>query len=367
MYIMREAIVIITIHYLTDCDIQYIHCSDNCYLLLLESPPLVPALQSGYYDLTWEECADLPSPMYAASAVLHKENIYVMAGNAPQNETLDYVFSYKININEWSRLPPPGHYFVMLQIIDDKLTAIGGLDNATKEYTNKLSTFDSNSNNWIQYFPNMINARSKPGVVTHEDHVIVVGGRKGGSDDIEILNWTQATRWIKSSVKLPEPMWRPSLTISHDQLYIVGYSHDGRHSKAYQVPVDFIISQPPTSHLSGNWNKLPNAPHFNTVLLPHSYPPVIIGGNIQYIPTSNVSILDVTKKTWIRVASLSTARYCVAVVPISHGSILIIGGTKGGDDVQAIKASSVTTVEKGMVTLSHTVATMPTQDSTYTI
>ena len=30
-HIMREAIVIITIHYSTECDIQYIHCSDNCY------------------------------------------------------------------------------------------------------------------------------------------------------------------------------------------------------------------------------------------------------------------------------------------------------------------------------------------------
>ena len=68
---------------------------------------MVPALQSGCYELTWEKCNDLPSPMYDASAVLHKENIYVMAGDAPQDETLDYVFSYNINNNKWSRLLPP--------------------------------------------------------------------------------------------------------------------------------------------------------------------------------------------------------------------------------------------------------------------
>ena len=88
---------------------------------------MVPALQSGYYDLTWEESADLPSPMYDASAVLHKENVYVMTGSAPQRETYGYVFSYKININEWSRLPPSGHYHGRLQIIDNKLTGIGGV------------------------------------------------------------------------------------------------------------------------------------------------------------------------------------------------------------------------------------------------
>ena len=330
----------------------------------------MPALQSSYYDLTWEKCADLPSPMYGASAVLHKENIYMMAGDTPQTETYDYVFSYKININEWSRLPPPGHCMGILQIIDDKLTVIGGVESATDEVTNKVSTFNNTSNNWTQYFPDMITARCKPEVATHEDHVIVLGGLIDDgvdSDDIEVLDWTQATQWMKSNMKLPKPMWGPSLTVSHDQLYIVGYSTSaGRYPTAYQVPVDSIISSighSSTSHLSGNWNKLPDAPHYDTALLPHSYPPVIIGGiDIHDVPTS-----DITKKTWIRVASLPTARKCVVVVPISHGSILIIGGTKGGEDFQANMASSVTTVEKGTVTLSHTVATMPTQDSTCTI
>ena len=336
----------------------------------------MPALQSGYYDLTWEKCADLPSPMHSASAVLHKENIYVMAGSTPQRETLDYVFSYKINIKEWSRLPPSGHYHGRLQIIDDKLTVLGGWDNATNKATSKVSTFNNNSNNWTQYFPDMITARCKPGVATHKDHVIVLGGAIDSTgtslDDIEVLDWTQATQWMKSNMKLPEPMWRPSLTISHDQLYIVGYSTSGgRYPRAYQVPVDSIISSighPSTSHLSGNWNKLPYAPHGNTVLLPHSYPPVIIGGHdTQCVPTSDVAIHDITKKTWIRVASLSIARACVAVVPINHGSIFIIGGTTGCEGIAGAKAHSITTVEKGTVTLSHTVATMPTQDSTCTI
>ena len=333
----------------------------------------MPALQSGCYELTWEKFADLPSPMYEASAVLHKENIYVMAGDAPHDETLDYVFSYNINNNEWSRLPPPGHYCGILQIINDQLTVIGGCDTYTSKVTNKVSTFDNNSNNWTRYFPDLMKPRSKPGVVTHEDHVVVLGGGEGGSDDIEVLNWTQPLHWMKNNIKLPEAMWAPSLTISHDQLYIVGYttSRGTKSARAYQLPIDSIISsigQPPTSGQNNNWNTLPNAPHFDTALLPQSYPPVIIGGvDIQYVPTSDVAILDITKNTWNRVASLSTPRTFVAVVPISHDSILIIGGTKGGEGVQTNKASCVSTVEKGTVSVSHTVATMPTQDNTCAI
>ena len=112
-------------------------------------------------------------------------------------------------------------------------------------------------------------------------------------------------------------MWAISPTISQNQLFIIAYSTSGcRTSTTYQVPVDAITSTATTSDQSVNWKRLPDAPHYSTALLPHSYPPVIIGGyDIQYVPTSDVAILDMTKKTWIRVASLSTARSCVAVVP----------------------------------------------------
>ena len=335
------------------------------------------ALQSGCYQLTWEKSADLPSPMYHASAVLHKKNIYVMAGDAPQRETYYHVFFYNININEWSRLPPPGHSLGRLQIINDRLSVIGGVDNATYEITNKVSTFD-NSNRWTDLYPNMLEARCKPGVVTHEDHVIVLGGGLGGSDDIEVLNWSQPFHWMRCSAKLPEIMWDISLTVTNNQLYIVGYYlPDGSvTSTAYQVPVDSIISsigQPPTSNPSIKWNKLPNAPHYDTALLPHSYqsyPPVIISGHdIHHIPTSDIAILNIKKKTWHRIASLSTARFNVAVVLDGRSSIFVIGGCTGGEDVAGAQAHSITSVDKGTVTLRHTraVATIPTQDAKCTV
>ena len=329
------------------------------------------ALQSGCYELTWEKCADLPSPMYDASAVLHKENIYVMAGSAPQDETYYYVFSYNITNNKWSRLPSPGHYCGRLEIINDQLTVIGGRDNDTKKITNKVFTFSKNSNDWTRCYPDLMKPRHKPGVVTHEDHVIVLGGKINDdvySDDIEVLNWTQPLHWMKSNIKLPKPMWNPSLTISHNQLYIVGYSTTGgRYPTAYQLPINSIVSsigQPSSSGQSDNWNTLSDAPHYNTALLPQSYPPVIVGGSIQSDPTTDVAILHIAKNTWNKVFSLSTPRHCIAVVPINHDSILIIGGSTDGKDIAGAKAHCISSMEKGTVILSHTVATMPTQDST---
>ena len=55
--------------------------------------------------------------MYCASAVLHNDKVYVMAGAAPDNDTLRYVFGYNISFKHWDRLPPPGHTEGVLQII----------------------------------------------------------------------------------------------------------------------------------------------------------------------------------------------------------------------------------------------------------
>ena len=326
----------------------------------------MPALQSGCYNLIWDKCADLPSPMYLASAVLHNEKVHVMAGGAPDIDTYHYVFSYDIFSNHWDTLAPTGHAFGILQIIDGKLSVIGGLDTNTGEVTNKVSTLINNG--WTQHYPNMTKGRVRPGVASHSDYVIVAGGARDDDtvhDDIELLYYKHPPHWIRTNIKLPTPMALISLTVSDDLLYIVGYdtSDDERSNEAYQVAVDKItssVTQPPTSSQTVQWTTIPSTPHYSTAIIPNSSPPVIIGGDLQNVPTADVAML---KQWWSKVASLSSPRHSVAVVPIDCHSILVIGGTTGGKTVYKTNAHTVTTVEKGTVKRSHTVAAIPTQDT----
>ena len=281
-----------------------------------------------------------------------------MAGGAPDNDTYHYVYVYDINGNQWDRLPPPGQLMGTLQIINSKLTVIGGWDNTTRKRTNKVITYN---NSWYNSYPSMIKARNKPGVVTHLDYVIVAGGTLDDntvSDDIEVLNYKQSSHWVIVRMKLPEPMWAPSLTTSDDLLYIVGYSRaTDRTNAAYQLPVDTIASSAAqlTSNQTAHWTKLPPAPHYKTAIIPNSCPPVIIGGNdIQDVPTIDIRVLDVPNNSWKKIASLTTARAYTAVVPINCDSILVIGGCTGGRDIKAAMAHSTTRVEKGTVRLCHT-------------
>jgi len=181
----------------------------------------VPALQSSSYELTWEKCADLPSPLYFASVALHDDKVYTMANAAPDRETYNYVYVYNINNNQWDKLSSPGQHKGTLQIIESKVTIIGGVDYATNKSTNKVTTFINNR--WTNYYPNMLKARARPGVLSHLDYVIAVGGRLDDgtfSNNIEVLNYKQSPHWVISRIKLPEPMDLPSLTISGDLLYI---------------------------------------------------------------------------------------------------------------------------------------------------
>ena len=276
-----------------------------------------------------------------------------MAGDTPDDDTYNYVYVYDINSNQWDRLPPPGQYMGSLQIINNKLTVIGGNDNTTKKRTNKVTTY--NNNRWSNEYPNLLKARSKPGVLTHLDYVIVAGG---ALDDIELLNYKQSSHWVIARMKLPEAMWYPSLTISDDILYIVGYDTAAcRTSAAYAVSVDMITSSAAqlTSNQTAHWTKLPPAPHYYTTIISNSCPPTIIGGfNKQNIPTDDIRVLDVPNSSWKKIASLTTARVATAVVPINHDSILVIGGTTGGRCVEGAKAHNISTVEKGTVRLCHT-------------
>jgi len=222
----------------------------------------VPALQSDSYELTWEKCADLPSPLYSASVALHDNKIYTMANITPDIESYNYVYVYDINNNQWDKLSPPGQHKGTLQIIDNKVTIIGGWDNTTNKRTNKVTTFINNR--WTNYYPNMLKARSRPGVLSHLDYVIAVGGVLDDgtiSDEIEVLNYKQSPHWVIARIKLPEPMFNPSLTISGHLLYIVGYSRaSGRTKAAYQLPVDMITSsaaQLLTNNQTAHWTELP--------------------------------------------------------------------------------------------------------------
>ena len=237
----------------------------------------MPALTSGRYHIKWTQLADLPVPLFDVYIAVQHHKIYV-TGESPVEDAEQQVYVYDINTDQWDRLPPSGHYYGIPHIIGGKLVIIGGCLSATKKMTNKVSTFDEDNQIWTSHYPDLLSIRSRPGVVSHLEHVIVAGGRRPKSegdgspvvqDDIEVLNWTENSHWRKVSIKLPAPMWGFTPTISDDHLLIVGYN-------AYRIPVANItasIDQQYNSDTPTKWTELTAADHEFTALVPTSSPP----------------------------------------------------------------------------------------------
>jgi len=314
---------------------------------------LVEALQTKQYHLKWDKCTDLPRRMYQASVVVDDNNVYVTAGSAPEHETENNVYCYDIVTDEWNTLPLPGHHKGVLCVVDDTLSIFGGQDSVTYKWLNKVTTYNKDTNSWTTYYPNMIHKRFKPGVVTHGDHVIVMGGEYEAEkyhDNIEIMNWHQKSPWIQVSTKLPVTMWAVNPTIAGEHLLIVGYSNEKScYTTSYQLPVASITSLSSSDQVASQWKQLSSAPHYNTVTVPYSNPPLIIGGNVKGVPTSDISLYDTSKKSWIPVDFLTTARSHVGVATINSYTIIVVGGFTKGESVEAALSSSLPIVEIGHI------------------
>ena len=308
-----------------------------------EAPPLMPALSSGRYQIKCTQLADLPvpDPLYDLYVAVQHHKIYVTGDHRELDDVKYKIYVYNINTDQWGQLPPPSNYYGIPHIIGGRLAIIGGRLTATKKRTNKVSTFDEDSQTWRSYYPDLLSVRSKPGVVSHLEHVIVAGG---GIDDykaqdgIEVLNWTEKQlQWRNVSIKLPVPMWGFTPTISDDHLLIVGYRSGDMtgYNGVYKIPVANIttsINQQHNNDTPTSWLTLSPIDLWFTAIVPSSTPPVVVGGvDKDFEPTADIKMYDNSNNSWKKIGSLLSARYHVAIAAIYDNAFIVVGGSRCTD------------------------------------
>jgi len=312
----------------------------------------MPALLSGRYRIKWTQLANAPVSMYDAYIATQDNKVFVAGFTSPTPDAKYQVYVYNISTNVWNQLPSPLICYGIPQIVGDRLVIIRGLLCTTQQWTKKVSTFDHASQSWISYYPDLLSVRAKPGVVTYLEHVIVAGGGKGYQplgvqNDIEILNWIENKQWKKVRSTLPEPMWAFSPMISDGNLFIVGFSGvDRLHNSSYTVPVASITA-PESTKVLAKWTELSPSPYYTAAIVPGSSPIMVVGGQVpgSSSSTSNVTIYDVSTKSWKPTFQLSFTRSSVAVASIYNNAFIVIGGCATVGNVQVSKSSSVPTVE----------------------
>ena len=320
----------------------------------------MPALTSGRYYINWTQLADLPVPLYDPYVAVQYHKIYV-TGDSPLEDVRCQLYVYDNYTDQWGQLPPSGHYYGIPHIIGGRLAIIGGRLSATKKLTNKISTFDEDSQAWTSYYPDLLSVRVKPGIVSHLEHVIVAGGGLDDHtdhDDIEVLNWIENLQWRRVSIKLPVPMYGFRPTISDDHLLIGKYSPSTTCNQFYKIPVANITALMYQIHNNDaptncKWTELTLPTYWYTELVPNISPPVVVGGedSTDATPTADIKMYDNSNKSWKKIGSLSFARTRVAVAAVYNNAIVVIGGCTKGDTLANLKSSSLTVVEVGQVEL----------------
>ena len=301
--------------------------------------------------------ADLPAPLYDVSVAVQHHKIYV-TGTSPVDDALHQVYVYDINYYQWDQLPPSGHYFGIPHIIGGRLAIIGGRLSTTKKRTSKVSTFDEYYQTWTSYYPDLLSVRSKPGVVSHLEHVIVAGGVRHIAedddtpvvqDDIEVLNWVENSHWRKVSIKLSVPMWGFTPTISDGDLIIVGYYGAGMKPDncfCKTSVANITASNDQQLNSANKWTELIASDHWCIAQVPSSSLIVVVGGEDKTgtIPTADIKMYNNSNKSWKKIGSLSFARSDVGIAAVHNNAIVVIGGCTTPDTA---KSSSLTVVELG--------------------
>ena len=303
------------------------------------------------------QLTDLPVPMYDVYVAVKSNKIYFAGGNSPNDNVIHQVLVFDTNTEQWGQLPPSGQYYAIPVIIGGKLAIIGGRLSVNKEKTNKVMTYNEGTQSWMSHYPDLCIVRSKPGVVTYLEHVIVAGGGTDGNkvqSDIEVLNWTQNSHWRTVSIKLPLPMWGYRPTICDGHYLIVGFHGTTMaiSNDVYKMPVTKIIAPANEQDIDGavtEWIKLTSTKYWYTSLVPDCFPPVIVGGWDKQSKqiTTNVEIYNYSSQSWKTIGSLLYPRAITTVASITSSSFIVIGGCTKCDTFGNAKLSSLTAIELG--------------------
>jgi len=288
--------------------------------------------------------------MWSAYATIIDDVMYIGGGMCPDRNDLFYIFMYHLKENRWKRLSTClPQYNGALVNINNKLTVIGGVSSTTNRSTNMVVTLQDD--HWTSLYSDMNSARWAPAVTSHYQYTIVAGGcdhKKVVLDSIELFD-ISTNQWTVSKTCLPEPMWLISATTCNNSLVITGYDgKDGRrYNGVYIAAMDNIVDNSTTNSSDDNkWIVLATTPYWRTTIIPHTTPPVIVGGEHRGNASNSIMAYDDSTNSWRTVSSLPINCCFTTIVKLPH-SIIMAGGVMDSRTVETQNATSLTSVVIG--------------------
>ena len=252
------------------------------------------------------------------------------------------VYSYNRNSELWSRLPDCSKICCSFAVIDNQLTAIGGMTGGQR--SNKLYSLKHHAQQlqWVEEFPPMPTKRSSTTSICTITSLIVAGGHSGWSNltCVEVMN-IETHQWSVAA-DMPGVMRRESRVIGGDHLYVGG----GGSNSVYSCSLSDLLqscqsvsrtAQRRSSDTPSVWNTLTDLPEdiaFDSTLVSVCGQLLAIGGRtgISGNPSKSVYIYKKTTNSWEVISQMLVARSNCFAVTLPTNKVMVVGGLHGGGD-----------------------------------
>ena len=305
---------------------------------------------------------DLSIATSHATAIVIGRNVYVCGGLCPGSDiSLNRIVqAYNIDEETWTQLPPAPQFNSEAAVIDNELVLIAGREASSRTVTNMVSSWTGQG--WEQNIPALPTKRSRPGVMTYGNYVIVAGGlakdRQTILSSIDVLDTTTRQWQSPANLQLPQPMHEMQMTVCATHIYVASAgitcnaaTETGTYSNSvWQLPASTLVKVIETKDRSPlQWAETAPTPFFRSALLQHTAHPLAVGGrDDSRKPTPNIAMYDPHSNKWSTVGQLLEPRVTCAVVSLSRDTFMVCGGCSDGRNP---KSTLLNTVE--LVHMSH--------------
>lgn len=269
----------------------------------------------------WKKCEDIPPQVSVHGQPVAIEGKLYVSGRSRRTAA---VLEYTPDLSQWSELPSPPVDNFTLAKLKGQILVVGGKNKSTGMATNTILAFDESSQQWIQCYPAMPVALTRPAVIGYQDHLIVAGGHnsKGTAvSDSHILNSINA-EWILTEPLPRRDDYHTMLVENAMHVYLVG-----ENSKAVlraHVPTLLSGAQP------GTWESLSSAPYYNSSPIAIDYIPLTVGGSNETegdTLTTSIQLYDPSDNQWTGVGDLPEPMcLCNCTYDSDQDQLFILGG-----------------------------------------
>jgi len=272
----------------------------------------------------WRPCKQLPVGMRDAQTVFLNGKVYVGGGITEGSVQADCtVYAYDFFDDAWDPLPTSPVSLAALVAWRGLLLLVGGIDASTGDCSNKIWTFDEESQSWINPpISCMQTARSCATAVVYRNRIIVLGGQDAEKCSISsVLIYDEIRQQWLEAEQLPTTCSPLKSATNGEDLYLVD-QEKAMFCTSLESLVESTINRPKRRV----WTVFPSTPlKFPSIQMFRTFLLCVGGWDGDEYCSSIYSYIPETH-SWTKVDEIPIPCHSTSTVVFLEKHVLVVGG-----------------------------------------